>query len=159
MAVVRTGRRLRRRQHMAWWSWGILGMALLCIELLAVDAQFYLVLARVAAILVGVLDLVGIDLPVYLQWLLFAVLAIATMLTVRGKIYSKLMSNPRLGKIDTDLDQHVVLTQELAPGKTCRLEYRGSGWTALNVGERPIAAGGSARIDSIEGLTLHVRPL
>ena len=144
---------------MAWWSWGILGMALLCVELLAVDAQFYLVLAGVAAILVGLLGLVGIDLPVYLQWLLFAVLAIATMFTVRGKIYGKLMSNPKLGKIDTDLDQHVVVTQELAPGKSCRLEYRGSGWTALNVGEQAIAAGDSARIDSIEGLTLHVRAL
>ena len=144
---------------MAWWSWGILGMALLCIELLAVDAQFYLVLAGVAAILVGLLGLVGIDLPVYGQWLLFAVLAIATMFTVRGKIYGKLMSNPRLGKIDTDVDQRVVVTQTLPPGKSCRLEYRGSGWTAVNVGERAIAAGDSARIDSIEGLTLHVRAL
>jgi len=144
---------------MAWWSWGILGMALLCVELLAVDAQFYLVFAGAAAILVGLLGLVGIDMPVYLQWLLFAVLAIATMFTVRGKIYGKLMSNPRLGKIDTDLNQHVVVTQELPPGKSCRLEYRGSGWTAVNVGQRSIAAGDSARIDSIEGLTLHVRAL
>lgn len=144
---------------MAWWSWGILGMALLCVELLAVDAQFYLVLAGAAAILVGLLGLVGIDLPVYLQWLLFAMLAIATMFTVRGKIYGKLMSNPKLGKIDTDLHQHVVVTQELPPGKSCRLEYRGSGWTAVNVGQRSIAAGDSARIDSIEGLTLHVRAL
>jgi membrane protein implicated in regulation of membrane protease activity len=144
---------------MAWWSWGILGMALLCVELLAVDAQFYLVLAGVAAILVGLLGLIGIDIPVYGQWLLFAVLAIATMFTVRGKIYGKLMNNPRLGKIDTDVDQRVVVTQELPPGKSCRLEYRGSGWTAVNVGERAIAAGDSARIDSIEGLTLHVRAL
>ena len=39
------------------------------------------------------------------------------------------------------------------------LEYRGSGWTAVNVGERSIPAGDSARIDSIEGVTLRVRPL
>jgi membrane protein implicated in regulation of membrane protease activity len=97
--------------------------------------------------------------PVYLQWLLFAALAIATMFTVRGKIYAKLMSNPKLGKISTDLDQRVVVTQELPPGKSCRLEYRGSGWTAVNVGERSIPAGDSARIDSIEGVTLRVRPL
>ena len=144
---------------MAWWGWGILGMALLCIELLAVDAQFYLVLAGVAAILVGLLGLVGIDLPVYVQWLLFAVLAIATMFTVRGKIYGKLMSNPKLGKIDTDVDQRIVVTQELPPGESCRIEYRGSGWTAINIGERPIAPGQHARIDSIEGLTLHVRAI
>ena len=69
------------------------------------------------------------------------------------------MSKPTLGKISTDLDQRVVVTQELAPGKSCRIEYRGSGWTAINVGERPIAAGAAARIDSIDGLTLHVRAL
>ena len=86
-------------------------------------------------------------------------LALAAMFTVRRPIYAMLMSKPTLGKISTDLDQRVVVTQELAPGKSCRIEYRGSGWTAVNVGERPIAAGGAARIDSIDGLTLHVRAL
>ena len=144
---------------MEWWGWCILGVALLGVELLAVDAQFYLVFAGLAAVLVGLLGLVGVDLPVWAQWVSFAVLAVATMFTVRGKIYAALMSKPSLGQIDTDLDQHVVVTEELPPGKSCRLEYRGSGWTAVNVGERSIAAGGSARIDSIEGLTLHVRAL
>ena len=47
---------------MAWWGWGILGVALLGIELLAVDAQFYLVFAGLAAVLVGLLGLVGLEL-------------------------------------------------------------------------------------------------
>ena len=144
---------------MEWWSWCILGVVLLGIELFAVDAQFYLVFAGLAAIIVGLLGLVGIDLPVWAQWLSFAVLALATMFTVRQQIYAMLMSKPTLGKINTDVDQRIVVTQELAPGKSCRIEYRGSGWTAVNVGERPIAAGAAARIDSIDGLTLHVRAL
>jgi hypothetical protein len=143
---------------MAWWSWCILGVALFGVELFAVDAQFYLVFAGVAAILVGVFGLIGIELPEWAQWLSFAVLAIATMFTVRRQIYAKFMSKP-LGKVSTDLDQRIVLPQELAPGKSCRIEYRGSGWTAVNVGERAIAPGDSARIDSIEGVTLHVRAL
>lgn len=143
---------------MAWWSWCILGTVLLGIELFAVDAQFYLVFAGLAAILVGLTGLIGIELPVWGQWLSFAVLAVATMFTVRRQLYAKLMAKP-LGKIATDIDQRVVLTQDLAPGKSCRLEYRGSGWTAVNVGERPIAAGDAARIDSVKGVTLHVRGL
>jgi inner membrane protein len=143
---------------MEWWSWCILGAVLLGIELFAVDAQFYLVFAGLAALMVGVLGLAGIDLPVWAQWLSFAVLAIATMFTVRRQIYLKLMNKPTLGKITTDLDQRIVVTQELPPGKSCRIEYRGSGWTAINVGERPIAAGDAARIDSIDGLTLRLRP-
>ncbi len=144
---------------MEWWSWCILGVALLGIELLAVDAQFYLVFAGLAAIIVGLLGLVGIDLPVWAQWLSFAAIALATMFTVRKQIYALLMSKPTLGKINTDVDQHIVVTQELPPGESCRIEYRGSGWTAINVGERPIVPGQHARIDSIDGLTLHVRAL
>jgi hypothetical protein len=133
-------------------------MVLFAVELFAVDAQFYLIFAGVAAVLVGLLGLVGLDLPTWAEWSAFAVLAVATMFTVRKQIYLKLMNKP-MGNVSTDIDQHVVLSQELAPGKSCRIEYRGSGWTAVNVGKHAIAAGGSARIDSIEGLTLNVRPL
>jgi len=141
---------------MAWWSWGILGMALLGMELFAVDAQFYLVFAGLAAVVVGLLGLVGLELPVWAQWLSFAVLSVVAMFTIRQQIYQKLLSKP-LGKVSTDVDQRIVIGQELAPGKSCRIEYRGSGWTAVNVGKHVIPAGGDARIDSIEGLTLHVR--
>ena len=143
---------------MAWWGWCILGMVLLGAELLAVDAQFYLVFAGLAAVVVGLLGLVGLELPVAGQWLLFAVIAVASMFTLRRPIYQKLMNRP-FGNVSTDLDQRIVLTQELAPGKSCRVEYRGSGWTALNVGDHAIPPGGAARIDSIEGVTLRVRPV
>jgi len=141
---------------MAWWTWCILGVALLGMELFAVDAQFYLVFAGLAAVVVGLFGLVGIELPVWAQWLSFAALSLVAMFTIRRQVYQKLLSKP-LGKVNTDIDQRIVLGQELAPGKSCRIEYRGSGWTAINVGQQVIPAGGDARIDSIEGLTLHVR--
>ena len=143
---------------MAWWGWCILGMVLLGAELLAVDAQFYLVFAGLAAVVVGLLGLVGLELPVAGQWLLFAVIAVASMFTLRRPIYQKLMSKP-FGNVSTDVDQRIVLKEELAPGKSCRVEYRGSGWTALNIGDEAIPPGGAARIDSIEGVTLRVRPI
>ena len=143
---------------MAWWAWCILGAVVIGIELLAVDAQFYLVFAGVAAVTVGLLNLVGLELPVAGQWLLFAVLAVGAMFTLRRPIYAKLMSRP-FGNVSTDLDQRVVLPQELAPGKTCRIEYRGSGWTAMNIGDQSIPPGGAARIDSIDGVTLRVRAI
>jgi len=141
---------------MEWWIWCILGVALLGIELLAVDAQFYLVFAGLSAVVVGLLGLVGLELPVAGQWLLFAVLAVTAMFTLRRPIYARLMNKP-FGNVSTDLDQRVMLTQDLAPGKSCRIEYRGSGWTALNIGDQVIPSGGAARIDSVDGVTLHVR--
>ena len=140
---------------MAWWSWGIFGVALLAIELLAVDAQFYLVLAGAAAIVVGLVGLAGAPLPDSLQWVAFAVLSLVAMFTVRRPVYDKLLNKP-VGKVSSDIHQRVVIGQVLDPGKSCRIEYRGSGWTAVNVGKEPIPAGGEARIESIDGLTLHV---
>lgn len=141
---------------MAWWAWCILGVALFGVELLAVDAQFYLVFAGLAALVVGLLGLAGLELPVAAQWLAFAVLAVAAMFTLRRQIYTRFMSKP-LGQVSGDVDQHIVVAQELPPGKSCRVEYRGTGWTAVNVGERSIPSGGTARIDSVDGLTLRVR--
>jgi membrane protein implicated in regulation of membrane protease activity len=143
---------------MNWWGWCILGLVLFGIELFAVDAQFYLIFAGIAALLVGVLGLTGIDLPTWAQWATFGILAIVTMFTVRKQIYLKLMSKP-MGNVSTDVDREILLKQDLPPGKACRIEYRGSGWTAVNVGEQAIAAGSHARIDSIDGLTLKLRAL
>jgi membrane protein implicated in regulation of membrane protease activity len=143
---------------MAWWAWCLLGTLLFAIELTAVDAQFYLVFAGLAAVVVGLIGLVGLDLPVWAQWLSFAVLSIVAMFTVRGQVYAMLATRS-MAKVSTDVDQHVVITAGLEPGKSCRIEYRGTGWTAMNVGQQVIPPGGGARIDSVDGLTLRVRAL
>src|SRR5215471_18232772 len=141
---------------MAWWTWFVVGTLLLGIELFAVDAQFFLIFLGASAIIVGVVGMLGIDLPNWLQWILFSGLAVATIVSFRGRVYAKLRQRP-LANVDTDVDQRVRIPEELPPGKTMRVEYRGSGWTAKNVGQQAIAAGEEARIESVEGLTLHVR--
>jgi membrane protein implicated in regulation of membrane protease activity len=141
---------------MPWWGWIIMGALLLGAELFAIDAEFYLVFIGIAALVVGIGDLVGLDLPVWLQWLCFAALAIVTMLTVRRQVYDKLRNRP-LGEVDGDVGRSLALAEELAPGQSCRAEYRGSTWTAVNVGARPIPAGGDARIEAVEGVTLRIR--
>lgn len=143
---------------MAWWAWCVLGVVLFGVELFAVDAQFYLIFAGLAAVVVGLAGLVGIELSLQAQWLTFGVLAIVALFTLRKPIYAKFMNKP-FGEVKTDVDQRVVVAHELSPGGTCRVEYRGTGWTALNVGDRPIPSGGAARIDSVDGVTLRVRPL
>ena len=141
---------------MSWWGWCIVGALLLAAELFAVDAQFYLIFLGVAAFVVGLLGVVGVDLPNWAQWLTFGALSVAAMLTVRKQLYERLRRRP-LGRVDTDVAQRVRIPEVLAPGKTLRVEYRGSGWTALNVGDRPIPAGEEVLIEAVEGLTLRVR--
>jgi membrane protein implicated in regulation of membrane protease activity len=141
---------------MIWWKWFVIGMLLLGIELFAVDAQFFLIFIGAAAIVVGLIGMLGIDLPSWLQWLLFAALAVAAMVTMRKQIYARLRNRPH-GRVDGDVHQLVRVPEELEPGKSTRVEYRGTSWTALNVGKNAIPAGQEVKIESVDGLTLHVR--
>jgi hypothetical protein len=141
---------------MPWWGWCVIGTLLLGAELFAIDAQFYLIFIGVGAIVVGLLGLSGIEMPIWLQWLSFAVLSLLAMVTVRRQLYEKLRTRP-FGNVDTDIDRPVLIPEELAPGRSGRVEYRGSGWTALNVGDQVIPANSEVRIESVDGLTLNVR--
>ncbi len=141
---------------MQWWTWFVLGTLLLAIELFAIDAQFFLIFIGAAAIVVGLIGMLGIDLPGWLQWVLFAALSVAAVATMRRQIYAKLRKRPH-GTVDGDVHQLVRIPGELAPGQSTRVEYRGASWTALNVGKHAIPAGEQVRIESVDGLTLHVR--
>ena len=140
---------------MQWWAWIAVGAILLGSELAFVDAQFYLVFVGASAFVVGMLQLSGLGLAMWLQWLIFAVLAAASMLTFRRRIYERMrrglpaMKGGPAGEI-------VTLPIALPPGETCRLEYRGGSWSAVNGGHAEIAAGAKARIARVDGLTLVV---
>ena len=140
---------------MEWWAWIAVGAVLLGSELGFVDAQFYLVFVGASALVVGILDLAGLLPAVWMQWLLFAVLAAFSMVAFRRRIYDRMrrkLPDMKQGPVG----ETVVLPAELPPGETCRLEYCGSSWNAVNGGTSPIAAGGRARIDRVNGLTLVV---
>jgi inner membrane protein len=139
-----------------WWGWTVIGILLLASELFAIDAQFYLVFVGASAIIVGLAQLIGFDLPVWMQWVSFGVLSVVAMFTVRRKLYDVLRgAAPDVGSIA--VGQTVEIPEELAPGGSCRAEFQGSTWKAVNVDDTSIPAGATARIEVIDGLTLHVR--
>ncbi len=142
---------------MPWWAWLVLGIGLLGVELLVIDAQFYLVFIGLSAAVVGLLGLAGVSLPEWAQWLVFAVLAVVAMLSFRKRVYEMLRSG--VGVVDERLTvgDRVLVAARLEPGESGRVEYRGSSWTARNTGSGPIEAGREAVIDRVDGLTLFVR--
>jgi membrane protein implicated in regulation of membrane protease activity len=140
---------------MQWWAWIAIGAILLGSELAFVDAQFYLVFVGVSALVVGLLQVTGLDLAVWLQWLIFAVLAAASMLTFRRRIYERMRRGLPAMKAGP-AGETVTLPQELTPGESCRLEFRGCSWSAVNGSKAVIAAGAKARIERVDGLTLVV---
>jgi membrane protein implicated in regulation of membrane protease activity len=142
---------------MTWWGWIIAGAVLLGAELSFVNAQFYLVFIGSAAILVGLATVLAAP-AVWLQWALFAVLAIVSMLTFRSRIYRKF--HGALPQVNAGPPTGGVITLQvsLGAGESCQTEYAGSFWTVRNDGDKPIPSGGRARVTGVRDLTLLVRP-
>jgi membrane protein implicated in regulation of membrane protease activity len=142
---------------MPWWGWLILGIGLLGVEMFVIDAQFYLVFLGVAAALVGLVGLAGVALPEWAQWLLFAALAIVTMLAFRKRVYAMVRGKGAQVQAPVTTGDRVLVPSRLEPGQSCRVDYRGSTWTARNVDGQAIEAGSEALISHVDGLTLHVK--
>jgi membrane protein implicated in regulation of membrane protease activity len=141
---------------MTWWAWIIGGVILLGAELALVNAQFYLVFVGSAAILTGLATLAVAFAP-WVQWGLFAVLAIVSMVTFRSRIYRRF--RPALPAIDTGpAGGLITLPVALGAGDSCQAEYGGSFWTVRNDGTTPLPSGSRVRIVSVQHLTLLVRP-
>lgn len=143
---------------MPWWGWLVAGAVLLAVEMFVIDAQFFLVFLGVSAAIVGLIGLAGIDMPEWTQWLTFAVLSLATMVAFRRRVYQLVRGRTGVVEERLTLGDRVIVPTRLEPGQTCRVDYRGSSWTARNVDEVGIEAGVEAVISHIDGLTLHVRP-
>jgi hypothetical protein len=143
---------------MAWWGWISIGVLLLAAELFAIDAQFYLIFIGIGAITVGVVELVAPDLPMWVPWILFAALSLSSMFTIRRQLYERLRGRA-VGLASSVQGGHVTVQEDIAPGRSCRTSYRGTTWTAVNVGDELIPAGAMAEIDTVDGLNLRVRLL
>lgn len=140
---------------MTWWGWMIIGAILLGAELLAVDAQFYLVFLGLSAALVGLASLFGVVMPEWVQWTAFAALSLISFFTFRKSLYEKIRGGA-VGFRETLSGDTVNVDTDLAAGAEARVEFRGTKWTVRNVGSDTISGGSRARVIKAEGLTLHV---
>ncbi len=141
---------------MPWWGWIVIGTLLFCAELFAVDAQFFLIFVGAGAIVVGLTGLAGLGLPVWAQWLLFAVISVASMVAFRRKLYDKIRGGVERVS-DAVVGEIIVIAEQLEAGARCRTEYRGTSWTAINIGNESIPSGRNAVIEEMDGLTLRVK--
>lgn len=141
---------------MTWWTWMILGAVLLGAELFAIDAQFYLVFLGISAALVGLASLLGITMPEWAQWMAFAALSLISFFTFRKSLYEKIRGDAP-GFRETLVGNSIEVPETLGPGAETRLSYRGTKWTARNIGETEIDAGSRATVAEVDGLTLRIK--
>lgn len=140
---------------MPWWGWIIFGAFLLGAELLGVDAAFYLIFIGFAALVTGLLELFGMEMALWAEWLVFAGLSLTFMVLFRKRLYT------RFRGVDTDYKAGpegsvLRLESDLPPGDKCRMQYRGTTWTVVNNGEANISQGEDAQIVRVDGTNLLV---
>lgn len=139
-----------------WWFWVLLGLGLLFLELVT-PTGFYLLFFGVAAVLVGLLAAVGLDGPAWLQWMLFSLLSIGSLLLLRGRLQER-MRSVAPAQPDNDLVGGTAQALEtIAVDGYGQVEMRGTSWRAKNVGSEPVAQAESCQVDRVEGVVLWVR--
>jgi membrane protein implicated in regulation of membrane protease activity len=140
---------------MVWWYWMFLGLALAGAELVS-PGGFYLLFFGIAALMVGAL--VGMDVvqAEWLQWLLFSILAVLSLLLLRRPLIHSTQAHPPQ-VMDSMVGESAILLEELQPGDTGKAELRGSTWSARNVGAVPLPSGQRATVTKVDGLVLWVK--
>jgi inner membrane protein len=144
---------------MEWWVWILLGIGLLAAEMLT-PGGFFVLFFGVAALLVGGLVVIGLGGPPALQWLLFSVLSVVSLLLFRRRLVERFATpaTGQLDEIDSLRGEVAIASEDLAPGALGKAELRGTSWTVKNVADQPLRAGQRGRVVGKDGLTLFVRP-
>jgi membrane protein implicated in regulation of membrane protease activity len=141
---------------MTWWAWVLLGLGLLGLEILT-PGGFFVLFFGLAALVVGALAGLGLTGPAWLQWFLFSLLAVGSVVLFRRRLVERLRASgdAAVGSLVGDV---AILLDDLAPGAVGKAELRGTAWSVRHDGPEPLVRGRRCRVERVEGLLLHVRP-
>jgi membrane protein implicated in regulation of membrane protease activity len=145
---------------MLWWHWSILGFCLVGVEILTLGGlgNFYFLFFGMAALMVSGLTWAGLVEAAWIQWFLFAILGIISLLVMKKPLQNKRSLN---GKDEPDVDSMVgeiaKVLEPLEPQALGKVELRGSTWTARNAGENILEKNAIAKIVRVDGLTLWIQ--
>ena len=141
---------------MPYWAWLVFGFLLLAGETLSAGV-FFLLFFGLGAVAVGLLVLVGAIATGWVQWLVFTILSVASIVALRPATVRLLARKAKVDVEDKLVGETVTFAQRIEAGGIGRGELRGAVWSVRNESAEPIAAGDRALVSHVEGLTLHVR--
>ena len=142
---------------MAWWIWILIGLALLGVEA-GMPGGFFFLFFGISSLAVGILASMGLAGPLWMQWVLFSVLALVALAVLRKPLQAKLNINGANKHVDKLTRETATAQCDMAPDQIGKAELRGTTWTARNASDGPIVTGQRLKVDHVDGLTLFVRP-
>ncbi len=141
---------------MSWWAWLVLGLVLFALEAITGGGMFLLFFG-VGAVVVGLADLLGLQMTFTVQGLAFVAVSVVSMLLFRKPLLARFQHSMPKGKVDTLVGEMAKALEDIPVNAIGTAELRGASWTAHNSGDAPIARSARCRVESVDGLTLHVR--
>ena len=141
---------------MIWWYWILLGLLLAAIEL-ATPGGFFFIFFAVSALLVGVLDMMGLLESDALQWGLFSVLSVACLALFRKPLLERMNKSELHEAVDSLVGELATPVVPIAAGDHGRAEVRGALWTVRNIDAVRVEPGERSRVVAVRGLELDIR--
>ena len=141
---------------MSWWTWLILGLVLMALEVVT-PGGFFVVFFGVGAVIVGLLELAGLHMPLTVQGLLFLVTSVVAILVFRKPLLARFNKSTPAARVDAIAGETAQALDDIPVNGFGKAELRGAAWNAHNVGEAPIARAMRCRVERVDGLTLDVR--
>jgi membrane protein implicated in regulation of membrane protease activity len=142
---------------MIWWYWLVLGLVLIALEMVSAGG-FYIIFFGVAAVIVAGLAGSGLVDSNWIQWLLFSVLSVASLVLFRNPLMRTLNLGAGAADIDTLAGETGTALEDMSVGANGRVELRGTTWSARNTGSSPLPRGHRCVVVRAERLTLLVKP-
>jgi membrane protein implicated in regulation of membrane protease activity len=144
--------------EMLWWYWVALGMVLAIVEVVG-PGGFFIIFFGAGALVVGLLSLVGVSGPLWVDWLLFSIGSVLSLLVFRKPLLTWMRRHEGVEHpVDRIEGELAIPTEDIAPGAVGRAELRGSVWSARNIGSVPLTRGQRCVVARVDGFTLSLVP-
>jgi membrane protein implicated in regulation of membrane protease activity len=140
---------------MTWWLWLVFGLALAGLELVSAGG-FYLIFFGLSALLIGTLQVMGLNADVWVQWLLFTALSVGLLTLFRNPLLRAL--RPTDVPVDQLVGEVAIPIEDIAAGSVGKAELRGAGWNARNEHHGPLHKGQRCRVRRVDELMLILIP-
>jgi inner membrane protein len=105
----------------------------------------------------GLITALAPGLSLWIQWLLFTVFAVITLLFFRRPLLQWFRRASPVREVDSLVGETATAMDDIAVDAVGKAELRGTAWTARNIGDKPLARAQRCCVERVDGLTLFIR--
>lgn len=142
--------------YVPWWMWVVLGMVLLLGEVLT-PGGFFIIFFGAAAVVVGLLKALGLEMALSYELMTFAILSIMGLVFFRKPLQQRFRQLTPDLPVDEIPGELCTAMEEIAAGAIGKVELRGTAWNAVNAGGETLPKGQACMVEKVNNLTLTVR--